>query len=149
MTDKWKKGAVTFHGWAGHDFPNFMVISPLQAGGTPNYTHNASEMAMHLVHIMDEVKKRNIKSMEPTVEAEQAWVKAVVETQGARADLDQVKRVTSTDPNDIYNLGVDRANLGDKQGAIADFQKAAELYRQQGKTSDYQKMQDLIRKLQQ
>jgi cyclohexanone monooxygenase len=87
MTEKWKDGAITFHGWAGHDFPNFMVISPLQAGGNPNYTHNASEMAMHLVYIMDTVKKRGIRSLEPTQESEHAWVKAVVETQGARGDF--------------------------------------------------------------
>lgn len=87
LTEKWKDGAVTLHGWASHDFPNFMIISPLQAGGNPNYTHNASEMAMHLVYLMDSVKKLGIKSIEPTLQAEQSWVEAVVETQGARGDF--------------------------------------------------------------
>lgn len=87
LTDKWRNGAITFHGWAGHDFPNFMIISPLQAGGNPNYTHNAGEMAMHLVYLMDQVKKRDIKTMEPSRQAEEDWVKAVVETQGARGEF--------------------------------------------------------------
>ncbi|WP_155960463.1 hypothetical protein [Fischerella sp. PCC 9605] len=39
--------------------------------------------------------------------------------------------------------------MGDKQGAIADLQKAAELFRQQGNTQLYQEALELIRKYQQ
>lgn len=87
LTDKWKDGAVTFHGWSGHDFPNFMLITPLQGGGNPNYTHNSGEMALHLIYLLDECKRRGIKSMEASVEAERGWVDDIVETQGARNDF--------------------------------------------------------------
>lgn len=87
LTDKWKNGAVTYHGWSISDFPNFMLITPLQGGGNPNYTHNSGEMALHLIYLLDECKRRKIKSVEPTTEAEQGWVREVVETQGARSDF--------------------------------------------------------------
>jgi len=46
------------------------------------------------------------------------------------------------------NRGSAYSDLGDKQKAIRDFQKAAELYKQQGKTSDYQDALNRIKKLQ-
>ena len=48
-----------------------------------------------------------------------------------------------------YNRGNARSALGDKQGAIADFQKAADIYQQQDKNQDYQDALNRIRKLRQ
>lgn len=87
LVDKWHQGAITFQGWSGHDFPNSMIISPLQGGGNPNYTHNSGELVRHFLYLMDECKKRNIRVMEPTPEAEQAWVKECMDTQGARGEF--------------------------------------------------------------
>jgi tetratricopeptide (TPR) repeat protein len=47
-----------------------------------------------------------------------------------------------------YNRGIARYKLGDKQGAIADFQKAANLYVQQNRLDDYQRSLENIRKIQ-
>ncbi len=69
--------------------------------------------------------------------------------QGARADLRQARLITSTDPDELYNSGIEQANSGDKQGAIPFFQKAAQIFRQQGKTVSYQITLDQIRRLQQ
>jgi tetratricopeptide (TPR) repeat protein len=44
--------------------------------------------------------------------------------------------------------GLARSALGDKPGAIADYQQAATLYQKQGKTSDYQDALNQIQKLQ-
>ncbi|WP_180981303.1 tetratricopeptide repeat protein [Cylindrospermopsis raciborskii] len=46
-----------------------------------------------------------------------------------------------TNPNDAdayNNSGIARSDLGDKQGAIDDFQTAARLYQQQGNSQWYQ-----------
>ncbi|MBD1925997.1 hypothetical protein H6F74_06985 [Trichocoleus sp. FACHB-90] len=37
-----------------------------------------------------------------------------------------------------YKQGMEKAGLGDYQGAIEDLQKAADLFQQQGKEEDYQ-----------
>ena len=47
-----------------------------------------------------------------------------------------------------HNRGLERISLGDKQGGLADLQKAAELYQQQGRKEDYQETLELIRKSQ-
>ncbi|MEG4105942.1 tetratricopeptide repeat protein [Microcoleus sp. S13_C5] len=49
------------------------------------------------------------------------------------------------DATAYYNRGLAKADLGKKAEAIADYQKAADLYKQQGKTSDYQ---DAVNKIQ-
>ncbi|MCA6504272.1 MAG: hypothetical protein ACK5VA_12875 [Pseudanabaena sp.] len=53
-------------------------------------------------------------------------------------------------PNDAaayINRGIAKKDLGDKQGAIADYQESARLYQQQGKTADYEDAQNQIKKL--
>ncbi|NJN48961.1 MAG: hypothetical protein HC805_03140 [Alkalinema sp. RL_2_19] len=46
------------------------------------------------------------------------------------------------------NRGNARRDLGDQKAAIADYQKAADLYKQQGKTRDYEDALNQIKKLQ-
>ena len=46
------------------------------------------------------------------------------------------------------NRGLARLRSGDKQGAIADLQTAADVFIKQGKQDDYHKAQKLIEKLQ-
>ncbi|KAF9890052.1 hypothetical protein FE257_006732 [Aspergillus nanangensis] len=79
LTDKWDGGPSTYHGYSVVGFPNLMIMSPLQSGANPNYTHNIVDMSWHLVYLMDQVKKRNIKALEATPEAEAAWVADVIE----------------------------------------------------------------------
>ncbi|MBG1259638.1 tetratricopeptide repeat protein [Nostoc sp. BAE] len=59
---------------------------------------------------------------------------------GPRAieDFNQAIKINPNLAEAYYNRGSVRFNLGDKQGAIADLQKAADLFQQEGKTQDYQ-----------
>jgi tetratricopeptide (TPR) repeat protein len=55
------------------------------------------------------------------------------------------------DPNNALayiNRGITRARLGNKQEAIQDSQKAAELFRKQGDNDSYQKVLEIIKKIQ-
>ena len=45
------------------------------------------------------------------------------------------------------NRGLAKYELGDKQGAIADFRESARLFQQQGNAADYEDAQNRIRKL--
>ncbi|GCL41508.1 TPR repeat-containing protein [Dolichospermum planctonicum] len=49
--------------------------------------------------------------------------------------------------NAYYNRGNARLEIGDKQGAIEDFHKAADLYWQEGKLAEYKDTQARIIKL--
>ncbi len=49
--------------------------------------------------------------------------------------------------NVYYNRGLANSALGQKEEAIADYQKAADLFKKQNKTSDYEKVLNQIQKL--
>ncbi|MEG5162768.1 tetratricopeptide repeat protein [Microcoleus sp. AT3-A2] len=63
----------------------------------------------------------------------------------ARADFDRAIEINPNYGDAYYNRARVREFLEDKAGAIADYQKAAELYQKDGNTNDYQ---DAIKHLQ-
>ncbi|MFN6568614.1 tetratricopeptide repeat protein [Dendronalium sp. ChiSLP03b] len=69
-----------------------------------------------------------------------------------RSDFDlKLNRILISDPKaaEIYkNRAIARAGLEDKQGAIADLQKAADLYQKQGQTAESQTILKALRQLQ-
>jgi len=75
LTQKWEDGPSTLHGIIGRDFPNFLTFTHLQSSTSPNYTSLLSERAKHAAYLISEAKKRGIATIEPTAEAEAAWVK--------------------------------------------------------------------------
>jgi tetratricopeptide (TPR) repeat protein len=70
-----------------------------------------------------------------------------INKQGAIADYDRAIKINPNDAIAYSNRGVVKSALGDKQGAIADLGKAAELFRQQGQMDDYKDAMGLIAKL--
>jgi tetratricopeptide (TPR) repeat protein len=63
----------------------------------------------------------------------------------AKADFDRAIEINPNYDHAYYNRARAREFLKDKSGAIADYQKAAELYQKSGNTNDYQ---DAIKHLQ-
>jgi tetratricopeptide (TPR) repeat protein len=68
--------------------------------------------------------------------------------QGAIGDYNQVIKLNPDFALAYVNRGFARSDLGDKQGAIEDLQKAIALYRQQGNTGWLQKASWLLEKIQ-
>jgi tetratricopeptide (TPR) repeat protein len=56
-----------------------------------------------------------------------------------------VSRTNVTDAAYYYNLGIAESKLGHKTSALANLQKAADLYQEQKDESSYQKTLDMIR----
>ncbi|KAJ5924910.1 hypothetical protein N7454_007549 [Penicillium verhagenii] len=75
MSEKWANGPSTLHGMIGHNFPNLLLFTHLQSSTSPNYTHLLHERAKHAAYVIAETMRRNARSVEPTQEAEDAWVK--------------------------------------------------------------------------
>lgn len=85
LTDKFKDGIATMHGWAVNGFPSLMILTFHQSGATPNWTHNMTEICRHIAYVVAECKKRSIKTVEPTKAAEDAWVEECIRAAQGRA----------------------------------------------------------------
>jgi cyclohexanone monooxygenase len=108
----WQDGARTLYGIQTHGFPNFLLMSLIQAGGSFNYMTIADEQVRHIAHIVGQCLEHGVETIEPTQEAENAWVTEVIRAaQGRRAFLDactpgyynfEGKRSQAVELNDFY-----------------------------------------------
>ena len=72
--DHWKAGRRTLHGHSCHGFPNWFIVGSSQNGVSVNYSSMVEGQVSHLTYILDQVRARNAASVQPTAEAEAAWV---------------------------------------------------------------------------
>jgi len=79
LSKKWENGASTLHGWTTRGFRNFFMGQILQAALTPNFMHVTAYQAVHFVYVISEARKRNIKTIQPTQEADDKWVQTILE----------------------------------------------------------------------
>jgi cyclohexanone monooxygenase len=87
ITEKWAEGAQTLHAWGTRNFPNCLFVQIVQAALTPNFMHVTNEQAIHYAYIISECKKRGIRTVEPTKEAEEEWTQTIVDGTAIRGDF--------------------------------------------------------------
>ncbi|WP_375427172.1 flavin-containing monooxygenase [uncultured Sphingomonas sp.] len=130
LNRKWENGLSTLHGMHTRGFPNCFVISQSQAGMSPNFPHMISEQAAHIAHIVDHCMDKGIGAVEPTEEAESAWVDTIVAGVIARR-----KQLEDCTPGYYNNEGRDSANAA-KSGVFGagpiEFAKLLRLWREGG-----------------
>ena len=80
LTDKWADGVSTLHGLNSRGFPNCFIMSNAQSGFTVNFPHIMNEQAKHIAYIVEHCLGTQVKEVEPSEEAEAAWVQTVVES---------------------------------------------------------------------
>jgi len=78
LTEKWQDGIRTFHGMHSRGFPNCFIMGGAQSGFTANYPHALDEQSRHLSYIVRRMMDRGIRTIEPTEEAEDAWVDTII-----------------------------------------------------------------------
>jgi len=78
LTSYWEKGPRTLHGLQVHGFPNCFIMSLTQSAFTANYPHLLDELAVHQAHIIAHALDSGLTRVEPTAEAEQAWVDEIL-----------------------------------------------------------------------
>jgi len=78
LSDKWKDGVSTFHGFFVHDFPNLFVVSNIQSGFTANFPHMLNEQSRHVAYVVKTAQDRQATRIEATKEAEEAWVQTII-----------------------------------------------------------------------
>ncbi|HEY2706926.1 MAG TPA: NAD(P)/FAD-dependent oxidoreductase [Caulobacteraceae bacterium] len=74
LFDYYVDGFRTLHGHSSRGFPNWFYIGIGQNGLSVNMTAMFDEQARHVAYIIKEVKARGATAVEPTAEAEEAWV---------------------------------------------------------------------------
>ena len=74
LSERWADGAHTLHGVMSNGFPNLLIAHFVQAGFGLNFHHYLSELTDHLTHIAASCLADGIATIEPTVDAEEAWV---------------------------------------------------------------------------
>lgn len=83
LNDKWGSGMMTLFGQASHGFPNLWHIQPFQAGLSQGNTLVARTHAENIAYIICKCRRSNVRCLEPTQEAEDAWVQGVVDAKRA------------------------------------------------------------------
>ncbi len=84
LSKHWEDGPRTLYGMQTHGFPNMLFMRQAQSGSSYNYTHTADEQTKHIAYIIAESLERGHGAIEPTAEAEEAWVNEIVTNAGMR-----------------------------------------------------------------
>ena len=85
LSDYWAGGMRSLHGLHVHGFPNMFVVQQNQAAAfIANYPHNLVDHADTVACIVKHAEDEGHASVEPTAEAEQAWIDFLLTGPGAR-----------------------------------------------------------------
>ncbi|MFI5592199.1 flavin-containing monooxygenase [Amycolatopsis sp. NPDC051758] len=79
LLQSWSQGPKTLHGFYSHGFPNLFHLGPLQNASAVNFVHILQEQATHIGAVVAEARKRGARRVEPTAEAQDAWVATIRE----------------------------------------------------------------------
>jgi cyclohexanone monooxygenase len=79
LTEHWRDGAATFHGFYSRGFPNCFIVSIVQSGFSVNFPHMLNEQAKHLAYVLRHAADQGLTRIETSQEAEDAWVQTIVD----------------------------------------------------------------------
>ncbi|WP_343598797.1 NAD(P)/FAD-dependent oxidoreductase [Mycobacterium sp.] len=79
LSAKWADGVRTLHGLQVNGFPNCFIESIAQSGFTVNFPYLIDTQSRHVAWVIAWALNHGVAELEPTAEAEAAWVDAVVE----------------------------------------------------------------------
>ncbi|WP_439468601.1 flavin-containing monooxygenase [Blastomonas fulva] len=77
--DHWRNGPSTLHGTMTHGFPNMGFIGYIQGGINSSVTEHFGSQCAHIAWIVGEATRRGARVVEPTSEAQEAYVRAYTE----------------------------------------------------------------------
>ena len=79
LSEKWGQGMSTLHGMQSQGFPNCFLMHMNQAAFTANFPHLLEELTTHIAYIVNNALKKGARTVEVAQDAEEAWVKTIVE----------------------------------------------------------------------
>jgi cation diffusion facilitator CzcD-associated flavoprotein CzcO len=87
LSEYWKTGLKTFHGYSTHGFPNLFRMGMLQNATSFNFVHTLDEQASHLAELIAYAQRTPDALVEPSAEAEAEWVDEIQSGRPANADI--------------------------------------------------------------
>ena len=75
---KWDEGVATLHGMFSRGFPNVLIFSLAQSGFSVNFPHMLDEQSRHAAYVLRHALDHDVRSLEPSAEAEAAWVQTIL-----------------------------------------------------------------------
>ena len=85
LSERWHDGTHSLHGVLTAEFPNFFVVSFVQAGFGLNFVHFLGESTNHIAWMIEHCRDEGIATIEATVEAEDEWMNILWEASGPLA----------------------------------------------------------------
>ena len=79
LLEAWRYGPKTLHGFYSNGFPNLFHLGPLQNASSVNFVHILDEQATHLAEVVAAAARRHARYVEPSEQAESAWVATIRE----------------------------------------------------------------------
>lgn len=79
LFDHWRDSYKTLHGMASRGFPNQFHTGFIQGGVSANTTAMLEQQAEHIAYIIREAVKRGAKTVEPSQEAQDDWIRTIRE----------------------------------------------------------------------
>jgi cyclohexanone monooxygenase len=114
LSEKWKDGMRTYHGFYSHGFPNCFFMGVTQSGFTANFPHMLNEQSLQIAYVVDKALQRQAHRVEPTQAAEDGWVATI-----HRLMLNNQAFLTECTPgyyNNEGNPGGNNSLLGSQYG---------------------------------
>jgi len=87
LSERWADGAYSLHGILSAEFPNLMQISIVQGAYGTNHVHFLTYAGQNIAWTIAQCLGRDVVSIEPTNEAEEAWLMKLYGTVPAGAQV--------------------------------------------------------------
>jgi cyclohexanone monooxygenase len=130
LSEKWANGVSTLHGLTSRGFPNCFIISNSQSGFSANFPHMINEQAKHIGYVLGHAHAEGIATVEPSQEAEAAWVATIEKLALMRQGfLEECTPGYYNNEGDVRALAARNGSYG--AGPVA-FVKLLEAWREQG-----------------
>jgi len=114
LSAKWRQGVSTLYGMQTHDFPNLFIFGLSQTGVSANIPHILDVQSRHVAYILKTADDRQAQTLDVTAEAEQAWVKQVMD-----ASVMSVDFLESCTPGYYNNEGQPNGPMIRRNGSFA------------------------------
>jgi len=107
LAEHWANGLRTLHGFYSAGFPNCFHMGITQNALTANFPHMLEEQSRHIAQLIQHAKHHEARCIEPTPEAEAAWVATIK----AKA-INSLHFLTECTPGYYNNEGQPTAGTG-------------------------------------
>lgn len=78
QSQAWADGMLSLYGAFSRDFPNRFILGNAQLPHTANFSHTLDVITRHIAGVVKHCLDNNIRSVEPTADAQEKWVDTVV-----------------------------------------------------------------------